>query len=122
MSAYPHERRRFQRIPFAAEVLLLQGQRRWQARLHDLSLNGLLVSRPDGWEALADAPLHACLELGPGVEVSMQVAIAHQRDDLLGFHCREIDLDSLTHLRRLLELNLGSSGLLERELGTLMQA
>ncbi|MBV2134886.1 PilZ domain-containing protein [Pseudomonas sp. MAP12] len=121
MSAPTQERRRFQRIPFEAEVLLLQGQRRWQVRLHDLSLKGLLVSRPNDWDALADAPVHACLELAPGVEVSMLVAIAHQRDDVLGFHCCEIDLDSLTHLRRLIELNQGNSGLLERELGALMQ-
>lgn len=47
MSAPSHERRRFQRIPFEAEVELRQDQACWTVRLHDLSLKGLLVSRPD---------------------------------------------------------------------------
>lgn len=51
----------------------------------------------------------------------MLVTLAHQKDGLLGLQCREIDLDSITHLRRLIELNLGSSELLERELGALVQ-
>lgn len=114
------ERRRFQRVPFQAEVELLHGQQRWLVRLHDLSLKGLLVSRPDGWSTMDDIPLQACLELAPGVEVLMTVTLAHQQDDVLGFYCREIDLDSLTHLRRLIELNLGSSDLLERDLNALL--
>jgi len=38
---------------------------------------------------------------------------------LLGLSCREIDLDSITHLRRLVALNLGDEALLDRELGLL---
>ena len=120
MSAFPQERRRFQRIPFEAEVQLRQGQKRWLVRLHDLSLKGLLVDRPVDWEAQTDSAMHACLRLAPGVEVRMTVAPAHENDGMLGFYCREIDLDSITHLRRLIELNLGSSDLLERELSALL--
>ncbi|MND93429.1 Cyclic diguanosine monophosphate-binding protein [compost metagenome] len=114
------ERRRFQRIPFDADIELLQGLQRWTVKLHDLSLKGLLVNRPAGWETQADTAIHACLQLGPNVEVLMTVALAHENDDMLGFYCREIDLDSITHLRRLIELNLGSSDLLERELSALV--
>lgn len=121
MSAPSYERRRFQRIPFEAEVELRQDQACWTVRLHDLSLKGLLVSRPESWPAADAAPLQACLRLGAEVEVRMLVTLAHQKDGLLGLQCREIDLDSITHLRRLIELNLGSSELLERELGALVQ-
>jgi hypothetical protein len=122
MSAQQSERRRFQRIPFDADVELFQGQQCWSVRLHDLSLKGLLVSRPEDWHPQEGAKTHACLQLGADVEVCMVVELAHQNDELLGFACREIDLDSITHLRRLIELNLGSSELLQRELGALLDA
>jgi len=51
--------------------------------------------------------------------VQMEVRLAHSRDGLLGFECRAIDLDSLSHLRRLVELNLGDARLLDRELAAL---
>ena len=44
------ERRRFQRIAFDAATELLQGERRWNAKLHDLSLKGLLVHCPQDWQ------------------------------------------------------------------------
>ncbi|MCQ4348210.1 PilZ domain-containing protein [Pseudomonas stutzeri] len=120
MSAQSHERRRFQRIPFEADVELTQGRQCWPAKLHDLSLKGLLVSRPDGWEADDSLPLQASLCLAADIEVRMTVSLAHQNGGLLGLCCREIDLDSITHLRRLIALNLGSSELLERELSALL--
>lgn len=120
MSVQPHERRRFQRIPFMAEAELCQGAQRWTVPLHDLSLKGLLVGRPEGWST-PGAPLQACLRLADDVEVCMTVSLAHEKDGQLGFYCEEIDLDSITHLRRLIELNLGSSELLERELSALVQ-
>jgi hypothetical protein len=49
----------------------------------------------------------------------MDVVIAHQQNDELGVRCVDIDLDSITHLRRLVELNLGETELLERELSAL---
>ena len=115
------DRRRFQRIPFEADVELLRGERRWSVPLHDLSLKGLLVGRPDDWPEGNAAPIQACLRLAPDVELYMTLTLAHEKDGLLGFYCREIDLDSLTHLRRLIELNLGDSELLERELSALIR-
>ena len=38
----------------------------------------------------------------------------------IGFHCQLIDLDSITHLKRLVELNLADEGLLHRELSALL--
>lgn len=115
------DRRRFQRIPFEADVELLRGERRWSVPLHDLSLKGLLVDRPDDWDAPVGALIQANLRLASDVEMRMLVSLAHEKDGLLGFYCREIDLDSLTHLRRLIELNLGDSELLERELSALIR-
>ncbi|HCW96370.1 PilZ domain-containing protein [Pseudomonas sp. S5(2021)] len=113
------ERRRFQRIGFEAEALLSQGEREWTVRVHDLSLKGLLVECPVGGAVQKDLPLQASIRLAADVQVEMEVLPAHEHDGLLGLACQHIDLDSMTHLRRLVELNLGDTSLLERELAAL---
>ncbi|EIK53581.1 carbamoylphosphate synthase large subunit [Stutzerimonas stutzeri TS44] len=119
MTDSPSERRRFQRIEFDAATELFQGERRWPVELHDLSLRGLLVRRPQQWDADPAQPFQALVRLSGDAEVCMEVAMVHEEGDLIGLACRHIDLDSIAHLRRLVELNLGDETLLERELAAL---
>ncbi len=119
MTDSPSDRRRFQRIEFDAATELVQGDRRWPVELHDLSLKGLLVRRPEGWDADAEQPFEARVRLADDAEVRMEVAMTHEEGDLIGFVCQHIDLDSIAHLRRLVELNLGDDALLESELAAL---
>lgn len=116
------DRRRFQRFEFDAQTELVQGQSRWPVQLHDLSLKGLLVHRPADWEADPAQPFEARIRLSDDAEVRMQVEMTHGEGELLGMVCRHIDVDSISHLRRLVELNLGDEALLERELAALGQA
>ena len=51
--------------------------------------------------------------------IRMTVTVMHVHADRIGLHCEHIDIDSVTHLRRLIELNLGDPELLERELSGL---
>ncbi len=122
MSDSSSERRRFQRIEFDAATELAQGERRWPVELHDLSLKGLLVRRPAGWSADAGQPFEARVRLSDDAEVRMEVTMSHEEGELIGFACQHIDLDSIAHLRRLVELNLGDEALLERELAALGEA
>jgi hypothetical protein len=46
--------------------------------------------------------------------------VVHLQDRLAGLVCHGLDIDSATHLRRLVELNLGRPDLLERELSALL--
>ncbi|MWV11808.1 PilZ domain-containing protein [Pseudomonas sp. R-28-1W-6] len=119
MSAPRTERRRFQRIAFDAATELAQGERRWTVELHDLSLKGLLVKRPRDWNGDPDQPFSATITLDSETRLQMEVVLTRTHDGLLGFVCRHIDLDSISHLRRLVELNLGDESLLERELAAL---
>jgi len=119
MSETSSDRRRFQRFAFDAETVLLQGQRRWPVELHDLSLKGLLVHRPTGWDADPAQPFEARIRLSDDAEVRMEVEMTHAEGELIGMVCRYIDVDSISHLRRLVELNLGDEALLERELAAL---
>jgi len=122
MSELSHERRRFQRIAFDASTQLSQGERHWSMQLHDLSLKGLLLECPADWDADPEQPLLARIELDPATTVTMQVVLTHRQNQQLGFVCRAIDLESISHLRRLIELNLGDEALLERELAALGEA
>ncbi|CAM5269151.1 MAG: PilZ domain-containing protein [Pseudomonas sp.] len=119
MTDSPSDRRRFQRIEFDATTELRQGERCWPVELHDLSLRGLLVRRPQQWDADAAQPFQARVRLSGDAEVRMEVTMAHEEGELIGFACQHIDLDSIAHLRRLVELNLGDETLLERELAAL---
>ncbi|MGL4317381.1 MAG: PilZ domain-containing protein [Pseudomonas sp.] len=119
MSDTTTERRRFQRIAFDAATEVAQGERRWAVSLHDVSLKGLLVARPRDWNGDPDQPFNATLNLDGDIHIQMEVVLTRTRGELLGFVCRHIDLDSISHLRRLVELNLGDQSLLERELAAL---
>lgn len=48
--------------------------------------------------------------------------LAHVEGERSGVLCRSIDLESITHLRRLIEMNLGDAALVERELAALINA
>ena len=115
------DRRRFQRFAFDAETELVQDQRRWPVTLHDLSLKGLLVDRPEHWDADPTQPFEAKIRLADDAEVRMEVEMSHSEGELIGLVCRHIDVESISHLRRLVELNLGDESLLERELAALGQ-
>lgn len=120
MSDSPSERRRFQRIAFDATTELSQGERRWPAQLHDLSLKGLLVHRPQDWQNTdSTQPFMARIRLADDAVLEMEVELTRSQGELLGFVCRHIDIESISHLRRLVELNLGDQTLLERELAAL---
>jgi hypothetical protein len=114
------ERRRFHRILFDAPALLRQGGRAYRTHLVDLSLKGALLGTPPDWtaDAAGDAEIEIPLDEA-GSRICMQCEVAHQESGHLGLRCRQIDMDSITHLRRLVELNLGDAALLERELEAL---
>lgn len=115
------DRRRFTRIPFDAQTSLRQDGVEIDAQLVDLSLHGLLVIQPPDWTTVSDqAQFNAVIQLAEGSQIRMDVHLAHAEEGLLGFECDHIDLDSISHLKRLVALNIGDEKLLERELAALL--
>lgn len=113
-------RRHFSRIAFHAPAELVTGHDHGKAVVVDLSLKGALVRVP-GISTIA-AGENCTLHVGLGdigATIRMQCTVVHVEGSYLGLACRNIDLDSATHLRRLVELNLGDAALLERELSAL---
>lgn len=115
------ERRHFWRATFDAPVRLIDSRGSTEAHLVDLSLKGALVGVEDThWLKQGDrCQLH--LQLGEDVAINMWTTAAHVEGHRVGLYCDHIDLDSITHLRRLVELNAGNSQLLDRELSELLK-
>lgn len=111
--------RAFTRIFFDAETVLTQGDNVLLVQLIDIAFKGILVRLLPGQQVDPEQPLDASIHLGGDIQICMNLSVANQREDMLGLRCNNIDLDSLTHLRRLVELNLGDISLLERELSAL---
>jgi len=123
MTEQLEDRRRFKRIDFDAKTRLSQGSRMWQVQLLDLSLKGLLVERPSPWECDPGQPFAVDIQLSPDAIVRMDVNLTHVdvNKQHLGFVCLHISLESISHLRRLIELNLADPMELERELAALIK-
>lgn len=117
----PGTQRSFTRIFFDAETVITQGDEVLLVQLIDIAFKGILVRLLPGQSLDHGEPLDATIHLGGDIQICMSLTVANENDDLVGLRCHNIDLDSLTHLRRLVELNLGDVSLLEREL-TALQA
>jgi hypothetical protein len=118
------ERRRFSRIPFdaVAHINTDDGDEFLNCTVLDVSLKGLLIVKPGQWQSRLGQACVVDLLLEQGqVVIEMHATVAHIDEDTIGFESHEIDLDSITHLKRLMELNLGDEGLLHRELSALIE-
>ncbi len=112
--------RRFTRFPLDAVVQIRHGSVQWEARLLDISLNGALLTVPHDWNGSPGDAVELAMHIADSaVVIRMEAEVAHQGPGYVGFRCRRIDLDSIEHLRRLVELNLGDPARLNRELHAL---
>jgi len=117
MATQSENKRKFTRVPFTANAFVTNTEGHWDSELVDVSLQGVLISKPHNWNAEIGQPFKVNLELKDSdIHIIMDAVVAHQEQDKVGFHCKHIDLDSITHLRRLVELNVGDSEILHREL------
>ena len=113
------ERRSYSRTPFSAEIVMQCGHEEWSCNLLDISLKGMLVEPPSDLDIDTRNPCAVALFLGDEASIHARVKIAHINDGNWGLEWLHIDVDSLKHLRRLLELNLKDPALLNRELAEL---
>lgn len=114
--------RLFSRIPFHADIELQCAGTAYPGTLADIALKGALVDLASDAEINLGTECRLSLSLGEDSErITMEGTVAHREGQLIGITCRHIDVDSLTRLRRLVELNLGDPSLLERELSILFR-
>jgi hypothetical protein len=116
------ERRRFFRVVYSTPAQLQQGEQVWSTTLLDLSLQGALLNRPANWTEQNNGLFTLSFTLADSdIEIRMEVESTHLDEQKLGVYCHHIDIDSASHLRRLIELNAGDTELLLREFAHLLE-
>ncbi len=109
--------RRFRRFPFAAEVTLSNGQKVWSAKLLEIALKGAMVGTETPLPLDPGSRCSLCITL-PGTSISLdfQAELKHCEENHYGFKFISEDLDTLIHLRKLVELNTGDAEVTRSEL------
>jgi hypothetical protein len=115
------ERRHFNRVVFNTTATFYVDKKKVQCQIIDVSIQGVLLKLLEDNEVEVGAEYQLDIPLGDRKEIiSLELELMHQNERTLGLMCTHIDLESITHLRRLVELNLGDSELLERNFGALI--
>ena len=117
--SFSQEKRHYKRIPFIAEVLLTREGQVLKRLILDISLKGMLIDAPDDSVKDTGTIFKVELVLGEDVSIRMEASIVRQDNHLWGMQWENIDIESLSHLRRLLELNLNDAGEMHREIAEL---
>ncbi|MBL8491075.1 MAG: PilZ domain-containing protein [Rhodocyclaceae bacterium] len=115
----PSDRRRFWRAAFVARAHLTTREGNQLVKLEDISLKGALVQTGVAGEVAVGDSCQLHLDLAIDAHIAMWMTVAHVEGRNAGLRCDSIDLDSVTHLRRLVELNAGDPSVLERDLSAL---
>ncbi len=114
------EKRHFSRVVLQSKVELRSDNETWSGQLIDISLKGALVECEHTHIPPVSAQLHIKIlfpTLPQGIE--FDGTICHVENNQLGIRCDKMDIDSISELRRIIELNLGSEEILNRELHAL---
>jgi hypothetical protein len=91
-----------------------------QTTLLDISLKGALARAPVNWQPKPGEPVTLIVKLNEiDTVITMQAFCAHIEGERVGFLCDEIDIDSITLLRRVVILNIGDESLLQRNFDAL---
>ena len=122
MTAPPHSpQRRFTRISFHRPAVLDLRVVRAECEVQDVSLKGALVEVGPGVRVKVGDTCSLVIRLDAGEAlIRMDGEVAHVNGHKVGVKADEMELESVEHLRRLVEVNLGDEALLQRELAALV--
>jgi len=118
-----NEQRKFTRVKFAAVATLSSAEEHWQVELLDISLRGALVQSTyrENLGVGYGVTLVITLE-GDGGTIELHGKVVHIHAEHIGITCEHMDVDSISLLRRVVELNLGDDALLQREIASLVHS
>ena len=111
------ERRKFVRVKFLAEVEVVYFDNTYRAELLDLSLKGALIHPKDEIPMGLGNSWHIIISLAAkDLDLEFKAELAHLNGEKLGLKFLTQDIDTMTHLRRLLELNVCDHDRITQEL------
>ena len=111
------EHRRSHRVPFDCLVEFTSADCRHVCELIDISVQGALIAACSGATPQAGTPckLKISLDDSDEIQIIMKGIVAHKIENRVGIHCESIDVDSMIHLRKLVEYNLEDPELVNRD-------
>ena len=110
------------RISFHVDAAVKINDVIYQGELYDISLKGALIKIEKNIEPPANPICTVILKLPNSIiTLEFEAKIVHKKDNFFGFRFEGADVDSLTHLRRLLVLNTGDEEGIDRELSSWLQ-
>ena len=109
--------RRFRRVPFEAVVTMDSGQSSISGELLDVALKGAMVGTDEPLGFALETECQLCITLPDSpIELNFQARLIHKEENRSGFIFVSEDLETLTHLRKLIELNTGDAETTRSEL------
>lgn len=114
------DRRKYTRVEFHATARVSQGELSYDTGIVDVSLNGILLDTPDTYHIRADLPADILITLGGDAKIEIRSQLIHTSNHIQGFRIESIDMESICHLRRLIELNMNDPAAPERVLEELV--
>ena len=115
------DQRQFKRVHFLQRVQVATNTEVLETHCLDISLRGVLLVRPENVNWKLEQNIVVTLQLSDTESIEMRCSLVHIDDDVVGCACDSMDLDSMTALRRLLELNLADPSAVHRELAELVR-
>ncbi|MGF1697599.1 PilZ domain-containing protein [Vibrio lamellibrachiae] len=112
------EKRRFSRVIYQAPAAITQGHIAVDASIQDLSLHGVLLSAEASCEDL-DLNMMADIQFSlpdSDIVIDMVVNLVNINNNIIHASIDHIDIESISHLKRLIELNVGDDSLLHRDI------
>lgn len=112
------ENRQFSRVKFAARTLLCCGPEKIEAVLVDISMKGALVQVAPPIPSLHfDSRCELSVSLDSSdIVMHFEVELVHARENLIGMKFVGVDIDTMIHLRSLLEFNTADPDQVRNEL------
>lgn len=110
-------RRNFSRVQFKSTAFVNVEGNRNQVELLDISLKGALVSCDADMNVQKEDNCSFELRLSDSdIMMTISAQVVYKREASLGLKFDNIDLESMIHLRRLVELNVGNPDQIQKEL------
>ncbi|CAH6784913.1 Cyclic diguanosine monophosphate-binding protein [Vibrio chagasii] len=111
------ERRQFSRVIYQVPTEISQGQVNVSGSVQDLSLHGLLIQCEELQQLNQESPVHVSFKLtNSDINIQLEATIVSTINTSMRLRIEHLDIDSISHLKRLVELNVGDDDLLYREI------
>jgi len=117
-----NEHRRSHRVKFDCFVEFITSDCQHICELVDISLQGALIAACSGATPAAGTPCQLVISLDEekNKQIIIVGSVARKIENRVGIHCESIDVDSMAHLRKLIEYNLGDVEMVNREFDQLI--